>query len=125
MNREIKFRAWDGKYMFNVGVLRLDEETPRGLDYYNFYDGYEGESSKILMQFTGLLDKNGKEIWESDICKTYQHGIGNLIQTVTFNDASFCLEHPLALTTELRGFKTDYIEVIGNIYEHSHLLDSK
>lgn len=66
MNREIKFRAWDRQYKNMVAVYSIDFLTneidfktnlnePKNLDHFE------------LMQFTGLLDKNGKEIYEGDI----------------------------------------------------------
>lgn len=74
------------------------------------------------MQFTGLLDKNGKEIYENDICWTYEHGVGNLNRVVVFDGGSFCLIHKLMITTQIRGWQRDYIEVIGNIYQNPDLL---
>jgi uncharacterized phage protein (TIGR01671 family) len=113
--REIKFRAWDGeemRYTFSVqsngdGVL---------------YSG--GIVDWKLMQFTGLKDKNGKEIFEGDICSTYNiDEPSNLIDTVVFDDGSFVFQNDYKLSAELRGFKSDYIEIIGNIYEHPELLN--
>jgi len=73
-------------------------------------------------QFTGRLDKNNTTIWEGDICKTYNIGESpaNLIDTVVFEDGSFLFKNDYKLSVELRGFKTDYIEVIGNIHDTVH-----
>jgi hypothetical protein len=117
MKRDIKFRAWDGEKMIF-----------RGLHDRNWYtDEKSGKAVKgthpsdthflTVMQFTGLHDKNGKGIYEGDKCKTYQIGIGNLIQVVSFDNGSFILQHEYQIPTELRGFKTDFIEVIGNTHE--------
>lgn len=65
MSREIKFRAWDkrNKEMFNVARYDFSDNTVyRQL----FGAGVLGEDCEIL-QFTGLIDKNGTEIYEGDI----------------------------------------------------------
>jgi len=91
------------------------------------------------LQYTGLKDKNGKEIYEGDICrvKYYNHSMPNteIIQEVVFENGCFCLKSKIASNLNLhledtRQFVPIYyslapnkIEVIGNIYENPELLN--
>lgn len=141
--REIKFRFWSGSKMFydlqnvmeclkqqmsfngNGELLHQEREQSQTPDIKPAiplpYD-HVGLHGAAFLQFAGLHDKNGNEIYEGDICWTYEHGVGNLLRVVEFRDGSFVFTHPHALTTELRGWKTDYMEVKGDIYRNPELL---
>ena len=75
MNREIKFRAWHKtfKKMFKIGQITLEEGIwnfePNNRDFIGMSIPYQ--PSMILMQYTGLHDKNGKEIYERRYIKIY------------------------------------------------------
>ena len=121
--REIKFRAWEPETeMGKPGNMSYDQDFC--LSQIRHPDGI------FIMQFTGLHDKNGKEIWEGDIL--YQEILspddpalagryGNDspveffrgVYRVCFNEKWYILSADVAAGT---------LEVIGNIYENSELV---
>ena len=110
--REFKFRAWDGRSI--IGDLTLKTTEGIEIKVCSFPD-------YIFMQYTGLKDKNGEEIYDEDIIKD---SFGDRIGVVKFNEYEASYE-----LTEYDGIHifTAYncenlFEVIGNIYEHQHLL---
>jgi uncharacterized phage protein (TIGR01671 family) len=131
MNREIKFRAWhkDLKKMFKIGQITLEEGT------WNFEPNDRGfigmsipyQPSFVLMQYTGLHDKNGKEIYDGDIvyCQT-KYGKAKAI--IKFIDGKFVAYWNSALTHPENGHHiacyeiNKRFEVIGNIYDNPELL---
>ena len=148
MPREIKFRAWDKESktmvfkpdadefgyikLFNdgSGTLILEEENGEVIK------GIDLENLK-LMQFTGLYDKHGKEIYEGDIVKhtaveKYNPNHSrNQLRVVEWRDQRFddgTLPYELGWDFRYLGkglstiFKEEDIEIIGNIYENLELL---
>lgn len=123
MNRQIKFRAWDGEQMIYEG----------GKGFLNYLHSHEIlQKYETVMQFTGVKDKNGKEIYEGDILGDWFEDEGKRIQsrqTVFFHEkeAQWMLDnsysqdrtHFFSLAGELKDF--DY-EIIGNIHENPELL---
>ena len=83
----------------------------------------DGETRRIISetvgQYTGLKDKNGKRIFEGDICKHRSNCSGNtVISVVTYTDGHF-----LALVCENSGFElSEKLEIIGNIHDNPELL---
>lgn len=126
MNREIKFRAWDNenKYMVTSkqGVftaLRNSMNIVRQDDgYYNDGDLLKPNKEKYtLMQFTGMFDKNGKEIYEGDIVK-YENMTGKIM----FFNGSFIMSNFEETEEWELGVINEEVEIIGNIYDNPELL---
>jgi uncharacterized phage protein (TIGR01671 family) len=79
-----------------------------------------------LMQYTGLKDKNGREIYEGDIIR--EHAIDedgqHLISSVVFFDGAFCTDDGEYLYDAIMSLDRDenHSEIIGNIYENPDLI---
>lgn len=114
--REIKFRAWDKKANHMVCWEDISRTNILGMLVNN---NNRDDSRGILMQFTGLLDKQGVEIYEGDILKDYDQ---DYIGVVSFQDGAFIVtwENEFCNAFEWSGE-----EVIGNIYENPELLQPK
>lgn len=125
MNRTIKFRG---------------KSLQTGEWFYGYLQQYQEKHAKILCicatsistwkdallyeiypetvgQFTGLLDRNGKEIYEADIVASKYSNPGEVV----FSDGQFCVNY--------NGYcaliPSDAYEIIGNIHDHPELLNSK
>ena len=127
--REIKFRAWlkEERKMVNVetlfiGINRLCFGNSKTEDLF-FRDFEEVE----LMQYTGLKDKNGKEIYEGDIVLVKLGGVSTWYKTVVkFKEGAFIaslIDGEDYIYIFNRGFDNNDFEVIGNIYENKKLLE--
>lgn len=123
MNREIKFRAWDKVNKVMVKVVEIDFFRRRM--YFTIDNKYYGECSLddvILMQCTGLKDKNEKEIYEGDI---YHMGDKNIKYVVVYEDAGFKGKQLGTSSYAGLSYWQDKIEIIGNIYKNPLLLEVK
>lgn len=107
--RQIKFRAWDyyDKKMVDMPI------NHSGYTLNEVFENVVDEDRYGLMQFTGLLDKNGKEIYEGDIV---EHNL--LLSEVRWSDEWGTWE---VYDNDMLGNHHKVLEVIGNIYENPEL----
>jgi hypothetical protein len=115
--REIKFRAWDKKdeRMVKDAINCAGSIKPNGpLRKFDFAEMVDSKSFE-LMQYTGLKDKNGKEIYEGDIIKDERGAIVEIAWTG--NGFMGKYPHDWMIPNDR--------EIIGNIYQDKDLLDKE
>lgn len=140
--REIKFRAWNGSEMFSdVGVTpSSDGSTPYVINGAE-YDNIDYLPEAILMQYAGIKDKNGVEIYEGDILRhpymtdeddPAEPDVGYLgSESVKYAVGEVKISPYLGSYLKLRSGSTRRVtrhrvtggEVIGNVHEHGHLME--
>ncbi|MED3738808.1 YopX family protein [Virgibacillus pantothenticus] len=110
--REIKFRAWD-KYKEQM-IPNVETGVYQDPDEIIFFGTVLGLNRFDVMQYTGLKDKNGKEIYEGD---KYHMGDPNITYTVVWHDAGFIGKQNGGSSYAGLTHWQERIEVVGNIYE--------
>lgn len=129
--REIKFRVWD-KYAKEMVFAKTIDFGINGAECIVDSSGIIGEVSSEwdLEQFTGLYDKNGQEIYESDVVKLHvvilspDDKVGFIEYSPKFG---YCINFGDRIARQEYWAANDKhtIEVIGNIHENKELLDEK
>jgi hypothetical protein len=126
MSRQIRFRSWDLDYNWMEDHFYLHSsgtsyDTPsRTYDTPNIE--IDENPNLIVMQFTGLLDKNGKEVYEGDIC--YVEGLDNCsVRIDPLLGTTFTTSSGVDCSAYDSLAEDDTFEVIGNIYENPELLE--
>ena len=112
--REIKFRAWnkESKFMFKI----FDSTTHQDWFLSSWKERHE------ITQYTGLNDKNGKEIYEGDIFETTSGVVAVVEWENNGRFLGFTVESERKIVYVGREPK---VEVIGNIYENPELLEAQ
>lgn len=141
----------DNKYLYRAKRLDngewIDGYYVKGMNMYDkevhlifepttiFYssgetDGFVEVDRSTICQCTGLKDKNGKLIWENDICdRKEEHP-----EIVKYNEGDWTLDYSYSKGKEsgycycnlgFYALEQEYVEVIGNIFDNSELLESE
>ena len=108
--REIKFRAWQE----NRSQMWMWNDYKHGL--WEFFKDLQADD--ILMQYTGLKDKNGVEVYEGDIVNVENEVVGEI--KMTFYSWVVQLDKTKITLWDIH-FEDIVIEVIGNIWENADL----
>ena len=127
-----RFRVWlpdpDVERMLKVKALVYEHDKTRCVCGYA-YDFYLEDEDAIIMRSTGLLDKNGKEIFEGDVLSTYTDNLvikrDNLLGFYVEVDEKREYFAEIVDIEYLDLFAKDFgvaVEVLGNIYENPELL---
>lgn len=141
----------DNKYLYRAKRLDngewIDGYYVKGMNMYDkevhlifepttiFYssgetDGFVEVDRSTICQCTGLKDKNGKLIWENDICDRKE----KYLEIIKYNKGDWTLDYSYSKGKEsgycycnlgFYALEQEYVEVIGNIFDNSELLESE
>ena len=125
--REIKFRAWDtvNKQMYARPFI-IDQS---GRVFFHYDGGGQIQKHLVLMQYTGLKDKNGKEIYEGDIVHNKSLSKKGIVKYDNFKNQlgeyhGWYIYRPMKIGKDkVDTWESPHWIVIGNIYENPELIN--
>lgn len=124
MNRPLKFKVWNTKSNEWCGTIGLNETIPHNSISYLPDD-------LVFVQYTGLKDSKGKEIYEGDILNVWNGLFVNKIGQVVYevDHGGYIFQYNTHMSSiyhiNLNGYVVRESVKIGNIFEHSKLLKAK
>ena len=128
--REIKFRAWDKglKRMIYLSEPTVENDDFSGIvfklrDYFVSAFSSDRIEDLELMQYTGLRDKNGREVYEGDIMRFKDWWDEEMVGEVRYSEKDMAFTIVNDFWDGFPIMYADDLEVIGNIYENPELLE--
>jgi len=121
MNREIKFRAWICNDDEGCFMAKWNRHVKKA---FGTFLARDGNDTAHLMQYTGLTDKNGREVYEGDIVEDSYVAISENSSEVYFQRGAFWVNYGGAVKL-LANRDMDQIEVVGNKLENPELRNDK
>lgn len=123
--REIKFRVWNNKvkkweWPYPEGFKIIGEVTVFDMLKHIKIDDY---NELIICQYTGLKDRNGKEIYESDLLIIPDRNGKKPIEII-YQAGSFRLKYQNSIAP-VNNYEVEWAEIIGNVFENPELLGGK
>lgn len=118
MNREIRFRVWDNVDYMSTSFTLEDLQLKK----------IQFTSDCPVMQYTGLKDKNGKEVFQGDWCRAMfrtKEGIQVIQGKIIMDEFMWCIECPKDCGDDTYSINRVHgLEVISNIYEQPELINT-